>query len=192
MRRSRMTSIVTGVALVMGSLFAGAVVPAVASAADLCQPGSSSSTGTAPCDLAQPGTYVDVPGALAPLACPAGTYSDAPGAVACTLAPLGAYVSSAGSTTYALCPAGTTTHALGSTQCVPIVTSIDDEIDQACADDHGHDTAFHKQAEGIRNAPNAKARAGKLGAFTDHVNAQRGKALTSVEADLLIQLARQL
>jgi hypothetical protein len=51
---------------------------------------------------------------------------------------------------------------------------------------------MHQQAEGISSAPNANAKAGKLTAFVNHVNAQRGKALTSAEADNLISLATLL
>jgi hypothetical protein len=51
---------------------------------------------------------------------------------------------------------------------------------------------MHQQTEGIASAPNANAKAGKLRAFINHVNAQRGKALTSAEADNLIALAKLL
>jgi len=51
---------------------------------------------------------------------------------------------------------------------------------------------MHQQAAGISSAPNANAKAGKLQAFINHVNAQRGKALTPAEADELIALAKLL
>jgi hypothetical protein len=52
--------------------------------------------------------------------------------------------------------------------------------------------AFLSQAAGISSAPNPKAKAGKLGAFINHVNAQRGKALTAAQADELIALAEAI
>lgn len=53
--------------------------------------------------------------------------------------------------------------------------------------------AFLAQAESIASAPNANAKAGKLQAFIDHVNAQTGKkALTPAQAATLIGLARLL
>ncbi len=50
--------------------------------------------------------------------------------------------------------------------------------------------AFESQAANISSAPNAQAKAGKLRAFINHVNAQRGKALTAGQADELIALAQ--
>jgi hypothetical protein len=50
--------------------------------------------------------------------------------------------------------------------------------------------AFESQAANISSAPNAQAKAGKLRAFINHVNAQRGKALTAAQADELIALAQ--
>jgi hypothetical protein len=52
--------------------------------------------------------------------------------------------------------------------------------------------AFQSQADGISSAPNAQAKAGKLRAFINHVNAQRGKALSPAEADYLIALAHAI
>jgi hypothetical protein len=48
------------------------------------------------------------------------------------------------------------------------------------------------QATHIGPAPNAHAKAGALGAFTNHVNALRGRLLTPAQADELIALARAL
>ena len=52
--------------------------------------------------------------------------------------------------------------------------------------------AFLAQAANISSAPNVHAKAGSLRAFINHVNAQRGKALTSAEADELIALAEAI
>jgi hypothetical protein len=52
--------------------------------------------------------------------------------------------------------------------------------------------AFLSQAAGISSAANAQAKAGKLRAFINHVNAQRGKALTAAQADQLIALAQAI
>jgi hypothetical protein len=50
--------------------------------------------------------------------------------------------------------------------------------------------AFLSQAAGIISAPNDHAKAGKLRAFINHVNAKRNKVLTAAEADELIALAQ--
>ncbi len=47
-------------------------------------------------------------------------------------------------------------------------------------------------AAAIAGAPNANAKAGKLKAFVNHVEAQRGKKLTDAEADALIAAAQSL
>lgn len=52
--------------------------------------------------------------------------------------------------------------------------------------------AFQSQAADISSAPNAQAKAAKLRAFINHVNAQRGKALTDAQADELIALAQAI
>jgi hypothetical protein len=52
--------------------------------------------------------------------------------------------------------------------------------------------AFLSQAAEISAAPDAQAKAGKLTAFINHVNAQRGKALTAVQADELTALAQAI
>ena len=52
--------------------------------------------------------------------------------------------------------------------------------------------SFQSQVTSIGAAPNANAKAGKLGAFTNHVNAQTGKLLTSAQAQILIRLAGAL
>jgi len=50
--------------------------------------------------------------------------------------------------------------------------------------------AFLSQAADISSAPNDTAKAGRLGAFINHANAQRGKALTDAQANQLIALAQ--
>lgn len=52
--------------------------------------------------------------------------------------------------------------------------------------------AFLSQAEAIISAPNPTAKAPRLWAFINHVNAQRGKALTAAQADELIDLAEAI
>ncbi len=48
------------------------------------------------------------------------------------------------------------------------------------------------QAESIAEAPNPKAKAGKLKAFGNHVDALRGKKLSDAEADYLIALVESI
>jgi hypothetical protein len=52
--------------------------------------------------------------------------------------------------------------------------------------------SFLSQAAAIASAPNPKAKAIKLWAFINHVNVQRGKALTWAQADELIALAQAI
>jgi len=52
--------------------------------------------------------------------------------------------------------------------------------------------SLQSEVQGIASAPNAAAKAGKLGAFRNHVAAQTGKLLTSAQADLLSSLAGAL
>ncbi len=52
--------------------------------------------------------------------------------------------------------------------------------------------AFQAQATGLGSAPTLEAKAAKLQAFLNHVSAQRGKALTSAQADYLIALAQAI
>lgn len=56
----------------------------------------------------------------------------------------------------------------------------------------GAASSFERQVAAICSAPNAKAKAGTLGAFVHHVNAQSGKQLTSAQAAVLIRLADAL
>lgn len=64
-------------------------------------------------------------------------------------------------------------------------------IDRASAD-KGVATALKAEVDGIAAAPNAQAKAGKLRAFTNDVNAQTGKALTARQAKALIAFAGML
>ena len=52
--------------------------------------------------------------------------------------------------------------------------------------------AFLSQAAEITSAPNGLAKVGKVWAFINHVNAERGKALTAAQADELIELAEAI
>ena len=51
---------------------------------------------------------------------------------------------------------------------------------------------MREEVQSIASARNANAKAGKLQAFINHVNALRGKQLTDAEADHIIALARLL
>jgi hypothetical protein len=159
-----------------------------------CPAGTFSATGSAPCTPAPAGSYASGTGNTAATLCPAGTFSDAAGAAACTPAPAGSYATEPGNTAATLCPAGTT-GAAGASVCTPIASiaqQLSDAIDAALSDSRGLANSMHKQAEGISSAPNAHAKAGTLNAFINHVNAQRGKALTPAEADNLTALAMLL
>jgi hypothetical protein len=65
-------------------------------------------------------------------------------------------------------------------------------IDQMLPGGGGVAKALQSDVRGIASAPNAAAKAGKLGAFRNHVAAQTGKLLTQAQADLLSSLAGAL
>jgi len=88
----------------------------------LCAPGFFSATGTAPCEPALAGFFVDTVGAMTASPCPVGTFNDALAAVSCQLAPAGFFVDTVGATSASPCPTGTTSTVAGATQCAPIVT----------------------------------------------------------------------
>ena len=50
--------------------------------------------------------------------------------------------------------------------------------------------SFLTQAPNISSSPNSNAKAGRLAAFVNHVNAERGSVLTNAQADYLIALAQ--
>ena len=85
--------------------------------ATLCQPGSYSSAGIAPCTPAPAGTFVAISGATSATPCPAGSYSATTGSTSCTPAPAGTFVATAGATSATPCPAGTFSATTGSTSC---------------------------------------------------------------------------
>jgi hypothetical protein len=144
------------------------------------------------CTLAPAGSFVDEAGATEATLCPAGRFSATTGSWTCTLSPAGFYVPNAGATETIACPEGTTS-GVGATECHPIgEVTIDDAIDAALADKPGLATSFHAKVDSIESAKNAKAKANKINAFVNAVEAQRGKALTDEEADLLIELAQAL
>lgn len=53
-------------------------------------------------------------------------------------------------------------------------------------------SGLNAKLDAVCSAPNASARAGKLGAFDNQLSAQTGKALTAVQADVLRRLAESL
>jgi hypothetical protein len=81
----------------------------------------------------------------------------------------------------------------GATTFTVVVTgaSLATAIDQLVTDS-GIADSLGGQAEGIASASNASSKAGKLQAFENHVNAQRGKKIDPATADLLIKLGKQL
>jgi hypothetical protein len=58
--------------------------------------------------------------------------------------------------------------------------------------DQGMATSLQEQANSIASAPNGTAKAGKVNAFIDAVNAQTGKSITAANAAILIKLANGL
>ena len=97
-----------------------------------CAPGFFSTTGSAPCTpappgsfvaeagateatLAPPGSFVSVEGAAEAMACALGTYQPEAGQTSCLSAPIGSYVDVTGAAQVTACPDGQTTSAQGST-----------------------------------------------------------------------------
>jgi len=58
--------------------------------------------------------------------------------------------------------------------------------------DNGVAASLVAKVESIASAPNAQAKAGKLGAFDNEVDAQAGKAISPANAALLKQFAAAL
>lgn len=167
------------------------VSAAGSTSATACPAGTFSAvTGAVACTAAPIGYYVDSPGSSSPTPCPPGTFSSVPGAAACTPAPLGYYVSAPGSAAPAACPAGTWS-AGGAPACTSVKVLLDQAV-RAYLGDTGVATSLRQQIESIASAPNGIAKAGKLGAFINRLNALRGKALTPEQADDLTAFANLL
>ena len=80
---------------------------------ELCEAGSYSATGAAPCIPAPPGSYVATTGATSATPCVAGTYQPDAGRSSCLAAPPGSYVGTTGATSPTLCAAGSYQPASG-------------------------------------------------------------------------------
>jgi hypothetical protein len=93
-----------------------ALAMAGSAAAQVCPPGSSSPTGSAPCSPCAAGFFAPSFGMTSCLACPPGSFS-APGSAVCSVCPAG-YFSGAGSAFCTPCPAGFYS-AAGSGTCTP-------------------------------------------------------------------------
>jgi hypothetical protein len=84
-----------------------AMLYAVPTSAQLCQPGSSSPTGNAPCLYCFPGTFAANPGATSCAPCAAGTSASDSGATACAPCPAGTYAAADGAAACLACSANT-------------------------------------------------------------------------------------
>jgi hypothetical protein len=83
-----------------------------------CSLGYYSTTGSAPCTAAPPGTYVDTNGADAATACAVGTYQPSAGESSCLLADPGTSVATTGATTESACAIGTYQPSTGQSSCL--------------------------------------------------------------------------
>lgn len=167
------------------------VATAGATTATQCSVGTyQDQTGQSSCALAPPGSFVDTTGATTANLCPAGTYQSLSGQTSCVLAGLGYFVPATGAVSQTLCPAGQTTLVIGATSCGPgTVTST---IRSFFGSDAGGARGLSAKAEAIVDAPNAKSKAGKLGAFNNQVDAKIGKPLTPAQGAILKALAALL
>ena len=157
-----------------------------------CGPGTWSATGSEPCVVASPGTFVATTGAVSATMCAAGTYQPDSGADSCLLADVGYYVPVDGSIEQTACPAGTTTLTAGQSTCVALIDALSDAISEYFGGDTRGANGLIAKAAAIAGAPNAKAKSGALKAFTNQVNAKIGKPLTQEQATTLVNLAAQL
>ncbi len=154
-----------------------------------CPAGTFSSVaGASSCTLAPAGSYDSGTGNTSAAPCPAGTFSSVAGASSCTLAPAGSYDSGTGNTSATPCPAGTWSSP-GASACTSVALLLSQAIDAYLSGYPGLANSLHQKAEGIASAPTAQAKAGKLQAFINEVNALRGNPLTDAQADNLIFLA---
>ena len=85
----------------------------------LCQPGTYSASGSAPCTDADPGSFVDHAGATSQTPCAAGTYQPNSGRTSCLDAPAGTSVANQGAATPTPCDSGSYQDATGQTACKP-------------------------------------------------------------------------
>jgi hypothetical protein len=93
----------------------------VPTSTQLCQPGSSSSTGNQPCLYCFPGTFASNPGATSCTPCAAGTSASDAGSTSCAPCPAGTYADADGAAACLACPADTfsTGTAAACTPCAP-------------------------------------------------------------------------
>jgi hypothetical protein len=160
--------------------------------ATLCPAGKfSSNTGAFACTPAPAGSFVATVGSTSVTLCPAGTFSSTTGAIACTPAPAGSYDSGTGNTSATPCPANTWSLG-GAATCTPAIGLLSQDINAYLSSNPDIANSLLQKAQGIASAPNANAKAGKLQAFINEVNAQTGKALTQDQANTLIMLAQLL
>ena len=85
----------------------------------LCEPGTYSATGRAPCAEAEPGKYVAGYGAIAAVPCDAGTFSDVARSTRCLNAIEGYYVAISGASSASQAEPGTYAPGYGSIAAVP-------------------------------------------------------------------------
>ena len=92
----------------------------------LCQPGTFDTATSWACTLADPGHFVDTPGAAAQTPCAPGFYQPAAGAALCIQADPGYYAPGPGATEQIACPRGTTSPAGSDSvdDCVPATGTI--------------------------------------------------------------------
>ncbi len=100
--------------LLMSSVLAWA---APAAAADLCDPGTFSATGAAPCTDAPEGHFVDSTGATEATPCTIGTYQPDTGQTSCLDVPAGHYGAASGESSPTPCPARLYQPDPGQTSC---------------------------------------------------------------------------
>jgi hypothetical protein len=92
--------------------------PLFSSSGNLCEPGTWSETGEAPCFVAEPGFYASGDGATSQELCPKGQYADEEGLASCKKAMPGHFVHLVGAAAQLQCPVGTFQPNEGAESCL--------------------------------------------------------------------------
>jgi hypothetical protein len=80
----------------------------------------------------------------------------------------------------------------GAATCTPATVLLSQDINAYLSSTPDLANILLQQAQAVASAPNANAKANKLKAFINSVNAQTRKALTQDQANTLIMLAQLL
>lgn len=113
------TTVTTTAATTAATAVPAHLAPVLPKVTSLCQPGTYSTTGSAPCTSAAAGHYVAGAGAVSQTACTAGTYQPATGQTSCLDVSAGHYQPGVGGITQYPCGPGSYQPSAGQAGCLP-------------------------------------------------------------------------